>query len=104
MLEAESHLMIVCEVIEAPPADVPVLPSQCRYKVRDVTTGEIWEDMLPLMGRQVYRDEFKVYPQRVGVPCVIFRVPLENGEFLSHLWIFDEKIVFPRCTCGARKA
>ena len=79
------------KIVTAPPAGVPILPSQCRYGVQMIGKGEVMADMLPVYGRPCFGDDHHIYPAEVGHACWIFRNPQASGDVVAEMMVMTEQ-------------
>lgn len=74
----------------APPAGVPILPSQCKYGYRGIGRDIEGTDVIPTYGRDVHGDECAVYPAEIDHLAAVFLNPQDDGSNLAELWILTE--------------
>jgi len=88
----------------------PDLASNVKYAAVEVgnptgTIGVTGGPIAPHFGRIVDED-MRVRKAAVGSPCLILRIPIDGGETVAMLALFEgsEKATFSRCTSPAARA
>jgi hypothetical protein len=99
-------------VVNAAGANIPTnaaaLPSQCRYIIRDLASGQLYPapgpsgqaSLLPVYGREVNADEAGVWPAKVGDLCTVWMNPRRVGGQMAttaELDIWSERVARGPC-------
>lgn len=78
------------KITQAPPPDVALLPSACKYGYRGIGQSFVETQQVPVYGRPVQGDECAVYPAKVGHLAAVFLNPQDDGTNIAELWILTE--------------